>query len=258
MIRPRMIPVLLLDGSGLVKTIKFKDPKYIGDPINAVRIFNEKEVDELVLLDITRTRHERGIQLQQIRDIASEAFMPMGYGGGIRTMQDVYQIFQSGFEKVILNTAVLKNRDLIHEAVKEVGSQSIVISIDVRKDLLGRYETYVNSGKDRMRKRPEDLAREMEDSGAGEIILNSIDRDGTREGFDLALIHNVAQSVHIPLVACGGAGSIQHFVDALQSGASAVAAGSLFVLHGKHRAVLISYPQYAELKSTLEAHANRQ
>ncbi len=251
MLRTRVIPVLLLLDKGLVKTIKFSNPRYVGDPINAVKIFNEKEVDELILLNISPSRRETGIPLREITDIASEAFMPLGYGGGISTMKDVYAVFQSGFEKIILNTAAWRDRELVKMAVAEAGGQSVVVSIDAKKNIWGKYEVYVDGGRKSTGINPVDYAKEIEGLGVGEIFINSMDRDGTQLGYDEPLITSVAQHVQIPVVACGGAKGVEDFVKAVRCGASAVAAGSYFVFYGKHKAVLISYPDYGMLEEAL-------
>lgn len=250
--KTRVMPALLLRGQGLVKTVKFRDPKYVGDPINAVRIFNEKEVDELVFLDITATPEGRGPDFDLLSDITSEAFMPMAYGGGITTLEQVRRIFELGFEKVIINSTAYKNPGLITEAASIFGSQSIVGCIDVRKTLLGRYELY--SASARVKEKvglTEHLAR-LTKSGVGEILVNTIDRDGTMGGYDLKLLSEVSEAVTVPVIACGGAGNIEHLVQAVQDGhASAVAAGSLFVFMGPHRAVLINYPERKVLAERL-------
>lgn len=246
--KTRVIPVLLLRGKGLVKTVKFKDPKYIGDPINSVRIFNEKEVDELVFLDITATPEGRGPDFELLADIASEAFMPMAYGGGITSLDQVQRVFALGFEKVIFDTVAYTDPQLIQDAVAIYGSQSIVGCVDVRKTLLGRYELISHAGKSKQRVSLREHLKALERQGVGEIIVNAVDRDGTQSGYDLKLIREVSSSVSVPVVACGGASSIDDFVAAVgEAGASAVAAGSLFVFVGPHRAVLINYPARAEL-----------
>lgn len=241
--RTRVIPVLLLRNRGLVKTVKFKDAKYVGDPINSVRIFNEKEVDELVFLDITATPEGREPNFDMLQDIAGEAFMPMAYGGGLTTIDQVRRVFSLGFEKVVLNTAGYTNPSLISEAVSIYGAQSVVGCIDVRRTLLGRYELYTHSGTKRQ---PGSLVQhlaELEKLGVGEILINSIDRDGTQTGYDLKLLREVSHAVSVPVIACGGASSIDDFVAAVhEGGVSAVAAGSMFVFIGPHRAVLINYP----------------
>lgn len=249
MLRTRVIPCLLLRNGGLVKTVKFANPTYIGDPINAVRIFNDKEVDELVFLDIGATPAKQGPNFDLLADIASEAFMPFGYGGGITTIEQVKRLFALGVEKVIINSAVWSNPQLITQAAQLAGSSSIVASIDVRKNWLGKYSVLVAGGRSDIIRDPVDHARHMEELGAGEILLNATYRDGTREGYDLELIRRVAAAVSIPVVAVGGAGQLTHLRDAVANGAAAVGAGSLFVFHGKHRAVLITYPQYSELQA---------
>jgi cyclase len=241
----------LLKGQGLVKTIKFANPKYIGDPINAVKIFNDKEVHELVFLDISASIEKRSPRLDYISNIASECFMPLGYGGGIKTVKQAEEIFNQGVEKVIINSCAVENPSFIHELTDMFGSQSIVISIDVKKDVFGNYQTYTYGSKVKTRWDPVTWSKEAEKSGAGEIFLNSIDRDGTMKGYDIPLIKAVSESVSIPVTACGGAGSLDDFRRAVHDGgASAVSAGSMFVFYGKHNAVLINFPDDAELKSS--------
>lgn len=250
--KTRVIPVLLLRGKGLVKTVKFKDPKYIGDPINSVRIFNEKEVDELVFLDITATPESREPDYDLLADIAGEAFMPMAYGGGITKLEQVQRIFSLGFEKVIIDTAAYTSPKLIQDAVAIYGSQSIVGCIDVKRTFLGRYELMSGSGKIKQSISLKEHVIELERLGVGEIIVNSVDRDGTQSGYDLKLIKEITSAVTVPVVACGGASGIGDFVAAVhEGGASAVAAGSLFVFVGPHRAVLINYPDRTELTQRL-------
>jgi cyclase len=242
--KTRVIPVLLLRGRGLVKTVKFKEPKYVGDPINAVRIFNEKEVDELVFLDISATAEGRGPAFDVLADIAGEAFMPMAYGGGVTTLEQVKRIFGLGFEKVIINSAAYGRLGLISEAAGIFGSQSIVGCVDVRKTLLGRYELSSRSGQAREGVALHEHLAALEPAGAGEILVNSVDRDGTMSGYDLKLLKEVTSRVRVPVIACGGAGSVDDFVQAVEVGhAAAVAAGSLFLFMGRHRAVLINYPE---------------
>ncbi len=249
MLRTRVIPCLLLRNGGLVKTVKFGEAKYVGDPINAVKIFNEKEVDELVFLDITATAANRGPNFELIRDIATEAFMPFGYGGGITTIEQVASLVALGVEKVVLNTSVVERPEFIREAANLVGSSSVVVSIDVKRSLLGRYEVVTRNAGRKSGLDPIEWARRAADLGAGEVLLTSVDRDGTQKGYDLALLRQVTEAVSIPVIASGGAGSLDDFRAAVQeAGASAVAAGSLFVFHGKHRAVLITYPDYRELE----------
>jgi cyclase len=248
MVRTRVIPVLLLKNQGLVKTVKFKNPTYIGDPINAVRIFNDKEVDELVFLDITATVEQRPPPFDLIAKIASECFMPFCYGGGVCTMQHVTRLVSLGVEKVAFNTIAAKNTDFVREVAAIAGSQSVVVSIDVKRNLFGRYGVYTRNGTTRAGYDPADYARRMQDAGAGEILLTSIDRDGTMMGYDRELIRRVSAAVTLPVVACGGASQIGDFVAAVDSGAAAAAAGSLFVFTGKHRAVLINFPAPQDLQ----------
>lgn len=249
MIRPRVIPTLLLKGPGLVKTVKFKDPKYLGDPINIVRIFNDKEADELVLLDITATPEHRGPQFDLLKNITSEAFIPLAYGGGIRSMDDVRKLLSIGIEKLIMNTSAVENSSLIRETADHAGSQAVVASIDVKKSFLGKYEVFTRCGHKKTTLDPVKHAIEMEKMGAGEIIINSIDRDGTMQGYDIDLVRNVADAVGVPVVACGGAGNLTHVAEVIKQGhASAAGAGSIFVFQGPLRGVLISYPTTKELK----------
>ena len=248
MFRHRAIPCLLLKGDGLVKTVNFRYPKYVGDPINAVKLFNDLEVDELVFLDIAATAEGREPGYERVRDIASECFMPICYGGGVRTVEQARLLFQLGVEKVALTTAAVENPPLISQLAQEFGNQSIIVGIDVKRDWLHRSRVYVRSGAKNTGFDPVDHAREVERLGAGEILLNSIDNDGTQQGYDLELVGKVSRGVNVPVIACGGAGSVNDLAAAIQAGASAAAAGSLFVFHGPHRAVLINYPSQAEYR----------
>lgn len=245
----RLIPVLLLKGKGLVKTSKFKNPVYIGDPINAVRIFNEKEVDELVLCDIDASILQREPNYPWIKDIVSESFMPVGYGGGIRNMEQIRKIFDLGVEKVILNSAAFDFK-LISQAAAIYGNQSIVGCIDAKKSFFGTYNVYSKSGSIKHNTTPDEFAKQLVSAGVGEIIIQSIDNEGSMNGFDLDLTQSITSVVNVPVVACGGAGNMQHISDVLDKGkASSVAAGSFFVFKGKHKAVLINYPKQEEIKS---------
>lgn len=248
MLKSRVIPCLLLQKNGLVKTVGFEDARYVGDPINAVKIFNEKEVDELILLDIRATRHKAEPNFELLHQIASEAFMPLCYGGGITTLAQATKLIKLGVEKVAVNSSVLKNESLIGVLAAEMGSQSVVASIDVKKDWLGRYRVFDPASRKLTNKDPIEHALRMQDAGAGEVFLNNVLNDGRQAGYDLKLITLVADALNIPLIACGGAGNYAHLADAVKAGASAVAAGSLFVFQGKHRAVLINYPPYQELE----------
>jgi imidazole glycerol-phosphate synthase subunit HisF len=243
---------LLLKNDGLVKTVKFGQPKYVGDPINAVKIFNDKEVDELIFLDITATIEKRKPPFDLISRIASECFMPFCYGGGITSVEEIAKLFKLGVEKVAINTQALTNPSLIERAAELFGSQSVVVSIDVKKNLFGKYRVFSHGGRRSVKIDPVSFAKQMEQTGAGEILLNSIDRDGTGTGYDLELIRSVAEAVRIPVIACGGAGKVEDFSSAVKTaGASAVGAGSLFVFQGPHRAVLITYPTMSELEREL-------
>jgi len=245
--RPRLIPCLLLSDGNLVKTRKFKDPTYLGDPINAVKIFSEKCVDELCIQDIQASKKGAEPDYELLSEIATEAFMPLSYGGGITTLEQARTLFRIGFEKVILNTAWQRNPALLTEISETFGAQSAVASIDVKQDLLRRYRCYCNDGTEAVDGTPTELAKRAQELGAGEIILNSIDRDGSMQGYDLKLIQSVADAVSIPLIACGGAGGVQDMKTVLGAGAHAAAAGSMYVFYGPRRAVLIHVPPEDEL-----------
>jgi cyclase len=237
------MPCLLLKGEKLVKTVRFSEPKYVGDPRNAVKIFNEKEVDELVLLDIDATRECRSPRFDLIEEIVSEAFMPVAYGGGVRNIADVERLFFLGIEKIILCTAAVEMPGFIEEVSLRSGSQSIVVAVDAKKAEGGRWAAYIRNGSISSGLDPSALALRAEQCGAGEIMLNNIDRDGTMEGYDLELIKKVTSRVNVPVIACGGAGRYEDLGSAVKDGcASAAAAGSLFVFKGKYRSVLINYP----------------
>jgi len=248
MLQKRAIPCLLLKGSGFVKTVRFRNPVYLGDPINIVRLFNDKEADELIVLDITATIERRAPQYQAIATLTSECFMPLCYGGGVQTIEQMRKLFSLGIEKVSVNTAFVQNPELITEAAELFGSQAVVGSIDVKRDWLGRNRAFIASGRKNTGLDPTALARDFERRGAGEILLNSVDRDGTMTGYDVDLIRDVATAVSVPVIACGGAGSDKDLAVAIDAGASAAAAGSLFVYQGPHRAVLINYPSGQELR----------
>lgn len=244
---PRILPVLLLEEGGLVKTMRFKDPRYVGDPINAVRIFNDKQADELVLLDIRATVEGRPPDLTSIEDIAGEAFMPLAYGGGVRDLETATNLIQVGIEKVVVNALADEEPDEVRRIADRLGSSTLVVGIDAMRVGPGVYEAVTRNGTHRT---GADIRRRAQDAqalGAGELFINSIDRDGTMEGYDLDLLRLVRSAVDVPVVACGGAGSMQDLASAvLEGGAAAAAAGSYFVFHGRHRAVLITYPSYAE------------
>jgi imidazole glycerol-phosphate synthase subunit HisF len=250
MIRPRAIPCLLLQNQGLVKTVRFKDPKYLGDPINIVKIFNDKQVDELIFLDITATVENKKPPFKLIERVATECFMPFGYGGGIRSLDDMRILFNIGVEKIAVNSYAVENPSFIHAAADLFGVQAMVVSMDVKKNWRGKYELYTHGGRQATGLDPVRFAIEMEKQGAGELLVNSIDRDGTMQGYELELIRQVSAAVGIPVIACGGARNVQDLAAAIkQGGASAVAAGSMFVFKGPHRAVLINFPTPQELQT---------
>jgi cyclase len=241
----RVIPCLLLSETGLVKTVRFSSPKYLGDPINIVKIFNEKEVDEIVFLDITATPVGKPPPFSLLEKVAGEAFMPLAYGGGIRKLSDVKTILGLGFEKVVINTAAVDDPSLLSRIADFSGSQSVVVAIDAARKFFGGCRIFTHGGRRAGRMSPAEWAGKAEKAGAGEILLNSIERDGRMTGYDLDLIRPVTAAVGIPVVACGGAGTLDDLVTVIRAGgASAAAAGSMFVFQGPHRAVLISYPDY--------------
>lgn len=250
--RIRVIPILLLEDKNLIKTQEFKNPVYLGDPINAVKIFNDKGADELVLLDIKASKQGGKPNFDYIQEIISESFMPLCYGGGIQTFQDAEKLLKMGIEKVSLNYGFHENPNLIRQIADTFGSQACVVSIDYNKTFLGAYHTYTLNGKVKTKYNLLDAAKYAEDCGAGEILLTSIARESQMKGYDIDILKKVASVVTIPVIANGGAGSISDFKDAIVHGnASAVAAGSFFVFHGKLRGVLIQYPSQNDLKTNL-------
>ncbi|HIQ27994.1 MAG TPA: glycosyl amidation-associated protein WbuZ [Sulfurovum sp.] len=249
MLQTRVIPVLLLQNKGLVKTVKFKNPKYVGDPLNAIKIFNEKEVDELIFLDIDASKKGMEPDYELIKDFASECFMPVCYGGGITNIEQIKKIFTLGIEKISINYFVLKNDELIKKAVEIYGSQSIVVAIDIKKSLMGKYQIYDHTKKKNLKTPFLEYIKHIEELGAGEILINNVDLDGTQKGYDIDLLKQVVNYVKIPVIACGGAGELKDFQTAKkEANVSAVSAGSFFVFQGKHNAVLITYPKYQELE----------
>lgn len=244
MLRPRIIPCLLVHEGGLVKTVGFGDPKYVGDPINAVKIFNEKESDELVVLDIDASVTGAEPDFQMIAHLAAECRMPLCYGGGVRTAAQAKRIVGLGVEKVAVSAAAIERPELVAEMAAEVGRQSVVVVIDARKKRLwGGYEVWTHNGKRNAKLDPIAFAKEVERQGAGEIVLNSIDNDGRMGGYDLALAKQLREAVNIPITILGGAGSLGHVGEVIRTlGTVGIAAGSLFVFKGTYRAVLISYP----------------
>lgn len=243
--RPRVIPTLLIHNGDLVKTKEFKKPVYLGDPINAIRIFNEKNVDELCILDINASKNNMEPEYGLLEKMASEAFMPLSYGGGIQNCDQIKRLFRIGYEKVVINTAAEYDIGLISDASKYFGSQSIVCAIDYRKSF-SRYRCYICDGTKKIGVSPLERAIAFEKSGAGELLLYSIDNDGMHKGYDLDMIREVASSVTVPVIACGGARDLSDIKSVLDSGADAVAAGSMFVFFGKREAVLINYPEERE------------
>ncbi|SMP31595.1 AglZ/HisF2 family acetamidino modification protein [Chryseobacterium profundimaris] len=247
MLRPRIIPSLLIQDNGLVKTVNFKNPKYVGDPINAVRIFNEKEVDELAIFDIDATVKGLEPNYSLIERIANQSRMPLCYGGGVKTVEQAQRIFGLGIEKIALSSAVLQNPHLITEIAERVGSQSVIVVLDVKKKLFGGYEVYTHNGKKSTGINPFKFVEEAQKLGAGEIIINSIDQDGVMKGFDISLIDKIREKISLPLTVLGGAGSLNDIKQVIDKhGIIGVAAGSLFVFKGVYKAVLINYPSFDE------------
>lgn len=242
MARTRIIPVLLLNKGGLYKTIKFKNPAYIGDPINAVKIFNEKEADELILLDYTASVEKRDPDFVKISEIAGEAFMPMAYGGGIRNYDTAKKVFDAGYEKVILNSILFEDLKLIDKIASVYGSQAVVGCIDFKKPLLSKNKAFGYSGTKSSSHTPVEWAKQLQQAGVGEIMINSIELDGTWDGYAIDVIKEVSSNINVPLIACGGAGTLDDFQKAVDNGASAVAAGSMFVFQKKGMGVLINFP----------------
>ena len=252
MLTTRIIPCLQLINESLVKTVKFKKYNYIGDYINTVRIFNELEVDELCFLDIKASLEKRQPNFKILHQIADECFMPLSYGGGIDTFDKAKQILSIGFEKIILNTAAARNHELVLKLSEHFGTQAIVASIDVKKNIFGTYHVYINDGTEKISNDIVDWAKQLEQLGAGEILLTSMDRDGTWTGFDVDIVRKVATAVGIPVIANGGGGSIQHIAEVIKSGmASAVALGSMLVYQKKGMGVLINFPDRSALESVL-------
>lgn len=241
--RPRIIPVLLLKGRDLVKSQRFKDHRYIGDPINAARIFNELKADELIILDIEASREGRLIALDIVNEIAEEVTMPFSVGGGIGSIKEIRTLIGAGVEKVIIGAKAALEPDFVRQAADEFGSSTISVCIDTKKDMFRRNRVAINNGQQTTGIEPVEFAKLMELNGAGELIIQSIDRDGMMNGYDIETVRSVSAAVSVPVVALGGAGSVDDLTSAFeQAYANAVAAGSLFVYHGKHRGVLINYP----------------
>ena len=247
MLRPRIIPCLLVHQKGLVKSVNFKNYKYVGDPLNAVRIFNEKEVDELIVLDIDASVENREPDYKMIENLAAECNMPICYGGGIKTIEQAQKIFSLGVEKIAISSAIINDSLLIEKMVEIVGSQSIVVVLDVKKSFFGTYEIYIHNGKIKTDKNLLAFVKELEILGVGEIIINSIDQDGVMKGYDFNLIEKVRNAINIPVTVLGGAGSLIDIQKLISKfGLIGSAAGSLFVFKGIYKAVLINYPSRTE------------
>ena len=251
MLQTRIVPTLLLKDRGFYKGVKFKNHKYVGDPINTIKIFNEKEVDELVIFGIEVTKNNKQIDFEYLKEIVSEAFMPVGYGGGIKSVEDAKKLFSIGIEKVILNTNAILNPNLIKELVDIFGSQSVVFSLDYKKTLFAGYKVFIKSGTKKTKFDLLEIAKQMQELGVGEIILNDIERDGTFSGYNLDLIKEISNKLNVPLIASGGVRNLEDFRLAKEAGAHACAAGGMFVYHMPHRAVVISYPKYEEIRKIL-------
>lgn len=243
MYRSRLIPCLLLSHKSLYKTIRFSKPRYIGDPINTVKLFSNKEVDEIIIVDFTASVENRGPDFEYLKLITSECFMPLCYGGGVTDIHQVEALFKIGIEKIAFNTSIVVNPDLVREAVKNFGSQSFVASIDVKKNIFGKKEVYFRSGKQNAKISPLEMFKKVEELGVGEILLTSIDHEGMMQGYDYQLINSLANTISVPIIANGGAGSLGDCSEAIKNGASAAAAGSLFIYYGKKKAVLVNYPR---------------
>lgn len=247
MFRPRIIPCLLLKDKGIVKTVGFQNPSYIGDPMNSIKIFNDLEVDEIVFLDIGASKKGETISFDFVKRISEEAFMPFAVGGGIKTLEDIKEAFKSGAEKVVINSEAIRNPSFIKEASEIFGSQALIVSIDAKK-VNGGYEVFTNCGEFSTGKGPEEVAKQMQENGAGEILIASIDEDGLMKGYDKELISKVSEAVSIPVIAIGGAGVYEDLAEPISSGASASSAGSLFVYNGKNKGILLNYPDREEIK----------
>lgn len=249
MLRPRIIPCLLVHRRGLVKTVNFQKPKYVGDPINAVKIFNEKEVDELILLDIDATVDDHQPDYTMIHDIAVECRMPLCYGGGVKTVEQAQRIIRLGVEKVAISSAALENPSIVSDIARFVGSQSVVVVLDVKKNKNGRYEIWTHNGKKNTGKDPVEFAKQLQQLGVGEVTINSIDHDGLMNGYDQELISMIRNVISVPMTVLGGAGSLNDLQQVIEKfGIIGVSAGSLFVFKGVYKAVLINYPSHAERK----------
>ena len=253
MLRPRIIPCLLIHNKGLIKSIGFKNYKYVGDPINTVRIFNEKEVDELIILDIDATVQSKEPDYRMIENIAAECRMPLCYGGGIKTKQHAQNIFSLGVEKIALSSAVINNLNILKEISDQVGLQSVVVVIDIKRNILGNLDIFINNGKLKVKIDPNKFIENILKIGVGEIVINSINQDGKMNGYDFNMIDKCIKNIDVPVTIMGGAGYFDHILDAIKRyGILGVASGSMFVFKGKYRAVLINYPSKSEKQKILE------
>lgn len=252
MLNKRVIPTLLFSQGGLVKSKKFKNNKYIGDPTNAIKILNEKEVDELIVIDIDATKESREPNYTFIREIASECFMPLCYGGGVTTIEQARKIFRLGVEKIAIQSSAINDIEIIRQISREFGSQSVVFSLDLQKNIFSKYRVRSGGKKVKVKGGWQNLLREVQEAGAGEVLLNSVDHDGVMEGMNLPLIKEASELLDVPLIAAGGVGSLSDIKDGVISGASAISVGSFFVFNGPHKAVLITYPDYDKLVNLLK------
>jgi cyclase len=253
MLRTRIIPCLLLHGASLVKTEKFNKFKYIGDPLNTCRIFNELEVDEMAILDIRASKEGKEPNYKILKELASECFMPLSYGGGINNIKQAEKIFSIGYEKIVINSAAIKNPNLIKEISKIYGNQSIIVSIDIKQNIFKQYEVYCNSGTINTKKNPKDWALEVQKMGAGEILLTNISREGTWSGFDTEIVKKISEALEIPVIAHGGAGTVKDIIEVVKEGkASAVALGSMVVFQKKGMGVLVNFPHSEALNEILK------
>lgn len=252
MLATRVFPTLLIRGRGLYKGVHFRDHRYVGDPVNAVRIFNDREVDEIAVIDIDATPNGRSISVEFVRQFAAECFMPLTVGGGIATVAHARQLLQAGAEKVLVNSAALARPTLVRELAETFGSSSVVVAIDCKRGLLGRYKVMSHCGQRATDMDPVAWAMQAQELGAGELLVTAIDRDGDMSGYDCQLLRSIAEKVSVPVIAAGGCGSLQHMRQAVDEGkVAAVTGGSYFVFHGPRRAVLISFPSRGELESAL-------
>lgn len=257
MLRPRIIASLLIKDNGLVKTTKFKEPRYLGDPMNAVRIFNEKEVDELAVFDISATVNGKGPNFKMIENFAEECRMPLCYGGGITKVEEAQQIFSLGVEKIALSAAAFKNPELITDLSNKVGAQSVVVVLDVKKKLFGGYDVYTHNGTKSVGKNPFELIQKFQELGAGEIVINNIDEDGVMKGYDLSLVEKARKATTLPMTVLGGAGSLEDIGKLIEKfGIIGAAAGSRFVYKGKLKGVLINYPNNEEKRELIKTYFN--